>query len=213
MSENILFQQSLYYQELLAAQYKVSGLVNHAPTKGELREGFIKDLLCKRINGLEFKRGILAIGDWQSPEIDFIWLLPCAEESPFKVYRAEECRLFMEIKSEAKKDDFGHLDEYARKIKELCPNATIQVGMFCYNTQVSRRYLVKDLGFGYDRNLKSFKAYNKNFDQYPFVDFVYSLGLKSKPEQPFFIKRGIAGENTLFTNEPVIDYFMRLFKE
>ena len=210
--DSILQQQSMYYQELLVAQHKVSRIIEHQLSKGELREQFVKDIVCKHYRHLSFHKGILVVDNWQSPQIDFIWLIPDSGIGMLGMFRADECKLFMEIKSEAKKDEIKYFNDYTCTIKKLCPKANIKAGMFCYSTQVSRQIILKDFGFKYDRNIRAYKAYDKAVDLYRSIDFVYVLDLKSSVKHPYFIMRDIFGNNSLFFDDPVIDYFLKLFK-
>ena len=179
---------------------------------GELREAFIKRIICDEFESICLHKGILEVGNWQSPEIDFIWLKPNARVSGFRVFDGNDCRLHMEIKSTAKKEEFGYLNKYSGEIKQRCPENNIKSGMFCYSTQSNRKSVLKDFGFKYDSSIKAFKTYNKEQDVYPNIDFVFGLDLQSSIKRPYFVMRDFYGDNGLFLNEPVIDYFLDLFK-
>lgn len=215
MSELLTIRQqiSIYLQELLSAQYKVSAQIEHRPTKGELREEFIKRIVCHEFEGMCFYKGILEVGSWQSPEIDFIWLKKNARTGGFHVFDGNDCRLYMEIKSNAKKDEIIYLNRYSEIIKSKCRDNKVKSGMFCYCTQIDRKTILRSFGFNYDRSLKAFKPYNKAQDIFPYVDFLFGLDLQSPRRQPYFVIRDFYGNNTLFLKEPVIDYFLDLFKE
>lgn len=99
MSNELSMRQriSIYHQELLEAQYKVSAKMEHGPTKGELREQFIKRLVCEQYEDIRLYKGILEMDGWQSPEIDFIWLKQGVRTGPFSIYDGRDCKLYMEI--------------------------------------------------------------------------------------------------------------------
>lgn len=198
---------------MLSAQYEVSSQIKHRPTKGELREEFIKRVVCDEFKGRCFYKGILEIENWQSPEIDFIWLKDNVRTGGFHVFDGNDCKLFMEIKSTAKKEEIVYLNHYSGEIKLKCRNNQVKTGVFCYCTQTDRKAVLKDFGFSYDRGLKAYKAYNKARDIFPNVDFLFGLDLQSESRQPYFVVRDYYGDNTLFLKEPVIDYFLDLFKE
>lgn len=206
-------QISLYLQDLLSAQYKVSSQIEHRPTKGDLREEFIKRVVCDSFDGMHFYKGILEVGSWQSPEIDFIWLRESSRIGSFRVFDGNDCKLFMEIKSIAKKDEMEYLNQYAKEIKSRCQPNRVKAGMFCYCTQTDRRTVLKDFGFKYDRSIKAFKSYDKKIDIFPNIDFLFGLDLQSKNKKSYLVVRDFYGGNSLFLKEPVIDYFLDLFKK
>lgn len=210
---NVKQQISIYLQKLLAAQYKVSANIEHRPTKGELREVFIKNIICKEFRERCFYRGILEFDHWQSPEIDFIWLKNNARVGTFHVFNGTDCKLFMEIKSRAKKEEIEYLNQYSQKIKEHCLENSVKAGMFAYSTSVSRNSILKDFGFIYDKTLKGFEQYNGNKDRFPYIDFVFGLDLQNNKPRAYLMVRDYYGKMTLILKEPVIDYFLDLFKE
>lgn len=215
MSETLTIRRqiSLYLQELLSAQYKVSAQIEHRSTKGELREEFIKRVVCDEFEGMCFYKGILEIGDWQSPEIDFIWLKKNVRTGGFHVFDGNDCRLYMEIKSTAQKDEIIYLNQYSKEIKSKCRDNKVKSGMFCYCTQTDRKTILRDFGFSYDRSLQAFKPYNKAQDIFSNIDFLFGLDLQTRSRHPYLVVRDFYGDNTLFLKEPVIDYFLDLFKE
>ena len=119
----------------------------------------------------------------------------------------------MEIKSTAQKEEIIYLNQYSKEIKSRCKDNKVKSGMFCYCTQTDRKTVLKDFGFKYDRTLKAFKPYNKSQDIFPYIDFLFGLDLQNPSRHPYLVIRDFYGENTLFLKEPVIDFFLDLFKE
>lgn len=164
----------LYLQRLLILQYQASDFLYHKPTKGDLREKFIKQLIKSELPEITLVNGILLHKKWQSPQIDCILLRPGARHlGNMYCYRAEESQLCMEIKSCAKSVELETLNKTAKTLKR--GNKNIKVGMFAYTTAVTRKTIFKNFGFPFDRELSSYGEYNKQKDIYLDIDFIFVL--------------------------------------
>lgn len=198
---------------MLALQYKASDKIKHNVTKGNLREEFLKDLLKKVYGNLSIEKGIIVKEKWQSTECDFILLKEGARKGDFKVYDLSDCKMFMEIKSRAKKAEFDALNKTAKNIKNKCSEGQkILVGMFCYGTEAMKRTVLSKFGFKYDKEIDAY--INMGEDVYPDIDFVYSLDIPRDCSEnvPYFLLRDYTGKMQYYLQSPVIKFFFDLFK-
>ncbi|MEA4914768.1 MAG: hypothetical protein VB061_09380 [Christensenella sp.] len=204
-----------YYQDLLVAQFKASGNISHAPSKGTVRENFVKDVIRKmKGNELKLYRGVFECGDeWQSNEADFIWQNRGCE-SEFGTYNLHECRMMMEIKSCATGNELKKLNQQAQHLKERHENRKrFSVGMFCYSTELKRDTVLERFGHPFDRAIQSSATYYNRYDIYDNIDFLFSLDQTNEnAPEPYFIYRN--KDNTLlFVDPPIIYHFLLMFNE
>lgn len=201
-----------YNEKMLKLQFEASENIEHRLTKGELREKFLKRFFSEELEGLNIKNGILVVGDWQSSQGDFIVLKKDARIGNMEVYDAEDCQLFMEIKSRATKAEFDELQLHAQEIKSK--NDSIIVGMFSYATKAKRKTVISKYGFEYDEEIDMFGAYDSHLDQYPDVDFYYNLNIdyEKEGEAPYCIIKNADGEKILFLQPPVIGNLINIFR-
>ena len=201
-----------YNEKMLKLQFQASEKIEHKLTKGELREKFLKRFLCDELEGLSVKNGIIVLGDWQSSQGDFIVLKKNARIGNMDVYDAEDCQLFMEVKSRVKKAEYEGLQLHAKEIKSK--NDSIIVGMFSYASHATRKNVIPKFGIRYDEELDMFDAYDSNLDQYPDVDFYYNLNTdyEQEGETSYCIIKNAGGEKILFLQPPVIGNLINVFK-
>lgn len=207
-------QVNIYLQEMLKMQFQVSDIINHKPTKGQLREKFIHRMVIEEFPWLRLESGILYCGDWQSTQADFLWLTNTARIGNCKMYNLNECKMFMEIKSCAKAPEFRAINKTAEQLKKRhSTKFPIRVGMFCYSTNATEQTVLKKFGFSYDRELEGYRTYQSHLDQMKNVDFMFSLNMGDDDSlSPYFVIRDYMGECTLYKNNPVIQLFFNLFR-
>lgn len=198
-----------YLEKLLKLQFEASETISHKLTKGELREKFIVNMVHNEFPNVTLRNGVLSADNWQSSQADFLLLKDNSRAGMVPVYDVNDCILFMEIKSLAKKREFACLEMHAKEIKEK--NTDLLVGIFCYSTIAKENTVLKQFGFKYDSHLMSYDAYNAKMDEYPHVDFIYSLNINNDGE-PFFVISDINSNRTLYKQSPVIKYFFNMFK-
>lgn len=206
-----------YLQEMLKLQYKVSAGITHNPTKGTLREDFIKRIIIDEFPKLHICDGILSQHDWQSTQADFLLLNGDARIGKLKIYDFTDCKFFMEIKSRASAAELMAINNTAREIKQRCQdNQRITVGMFCYSTTAKEDTVVKKFGFNYDKEIDGYSSYDKALDTMNNVDFLLSLNICDESDHvPYLISRSISGECILYRDNlgtPVIQYFFGYFR-
>ncbi|MBQ8860664.1 MAG: hypothetical protein IJ015_04970 [Ruminococcus sp.] len=214
---NLKQEMDLYLQELLKLQFKASKGISHNVTKGTLREKFIKQTVLGQYPKLLLKSGILIDEEWQSSQVDFIWLYDNARVGNFNLYEINDCKMFMEIKSKATHAEMLQLNQVAeeihRRAKVQNQNNRIIVGMFCYSTDALSKTVLKKFGFKYDKDLQGFESYNSQKDIFKEIDFIISLNISDDGNSsPYMVARDLYGNCTLYVDNPVIQYFLNYFK-
>jgi hypothetical protein len=205
-------ETDLYLQELLVAQFEVSQRIEHRLSKGELREEFIIERIHNEFPDIKLCRGILCDGSWQSKQLDFIWLTDKARLGSRYIYDLCDCKLMMEIKSDAKRSEIRDCNQVSGLIKGKCKTGqNILSGMFCYTTSSSKRSIIQSFGFKYEKDIDSYSKYNPKEDLYPSVDFFFCLDCIHE-DNPYFIVRDCFGCNTLILQNPVIGYLINMFR-
>ena len=63
--DSVRTQIDTYLQEMLKMQFRVSDIIEHKVTKGELREKFIHQMVLSQFPNIIVKSGILCSGNWQ----------------------------------------------------------------------------------------------------------------------------------------------------
>lgn len=213
--DSIQTQVDTYLQKLLELQYRVSEPITHKPTKGDLRENFIHRMVLEQFPNLILKKGILCSKDWQSTQADFLWLKDNARIGNLNMYDLNDCKLFMEIKSCATAAELQAIENTAEMLKARCSDERfIHIGMLCYSTTAKEQTILKKLGFWYDKEIQGYSSYRPNLDKMKHVDFLYSLNIQKDDSlaTPYFVIRDYWGSCTLYKDNPVIQYFLRLFK-
>ena len=213
-----------YNENILKLQFQASEPIEHALTKGELREKFLKRFFADELVELNIKNGILIQGEWQSSQGDFLILKKDARVGSMDLYDANDCQLFMEVKSKVTKSEFIALQEHAKILKEK--NSSMLVGMFSYSSEAKRETIFKQFGFAYDKTIKMFEDYDVKLDIYPDIDFYYNLNAERDEfhfidtgdindkgiEYSYFLVKDTNGERVYFLQPPVIENLINVFK-
>ena len=207
----------LYLQKLLALQFEASKNISHKPTKGEVREKFVKQVVKSEVSGITLVSGTLTHNEWQSSQGDFIWLKDRARVGELPVYELSDCNLFMEIKSDAKHAEMVALNKVAseihRRSQELDENARVIVGMFCYSTEASEKTVLKKFGFKYDNDFQGYCAYDASKDIFKEINFLFSLNITEDGAlSPYIVIRDIFGNCSLYNANPIITNFFNFFR-
>lgn len=214
MNNKTLRQQiDSYYQELLILQFKASNGISHNPTKGSMREEFIKGLIEGIFPNVKLGKGILTKGKWESSQIDLFKIKPNAKVYTIggqNITELDDCLLMMEIKSDAVTKHLDELQKLSSTIKEM--NENVKCGIFCYNINLTQKTVLDKFGFTYQGRELDF--YRNNGDViYPDIDFIISLEAKKDNECPYLIVKNITGEYVIIKNNPIINDFLGLFKD
>ena len=207
-----------YLQKLLALQFEASSNISHKPTKGGVREKFIKQVVKSEIPDVTLVSGTLTHDEWESSQCDFIWLKDRARVGELPVYELSDCKMFMEIKSDAKHAEMvdlnGTAEEIHRRSREIDENARVLVGMFCYSTNANEKTVLKKFGFQYDNDFQGYCAYDSTKDIFKEINFLFSLNISEDGEpSPYIVIRDIFGNCSLYNANPVIANFFNFFKQ
>jgi hypothetical protein len=200
-----------YLEKLLALQHEASAWISHKPTKGELREKFLIQVILNEFPKLkrQLERGVVEEKVGSHRQNDIIWIKSTGRVGQLAFFDLADCNMIIEVKSIATASDMRKLEESSSLYKDA---RQLKTGIFCYSTDASRETVIKKFGFQYDKELDLFSAYNPNKDLFPSVDFIFSLDIAPKESKPYFIIKGNDKTNTLFLESPVITYFLNLFR-
>jgi len=206
-----------YYQNLLSAQYDVSEIFEHALTRGEIREEFIRELITKRNSSIKAYTGVLSNGTDSSGQCDILIAPNTATVEPFGskvMMKVENCKIVCEVKSNATGLDFKKANDSAEVIKNLNPVQHPIYGMFCYQTKLQKNTIFKRFGYKFDNDYEAFFEDESLELIYPNIDFVISI--KDDPdggfEQFFIIRNEINQRFNLVNDFPVIKNFFSLIE-
>lgn len=207
-------QVDLYYQNLLKLQFEASDDISHNPTKGSMREEFIKGLIEGSFPQIKLGKGLLTKGKWQSTQIDLLKFKPNARADTIggqNLVEIDDCMIVMEIKSNGRTKELQEFEEVAKKVKEFSPSVTC--GVFCYNIDLMPQTLLERFGFKYEKLPLDFYIQSGLPIQYPHIDFVFTLEAKKDDVEQYLIIKNIDGEFDIVKNNPVIKYFLNIFKD
>ncbi|EAC4354689.1 hypothetical protein HCB33_06850 [Listeria sp. FSL L7-0233] len=169
----------MYYERLFVLQYFAFEGIKHRPTKGEIREDFIKDFFEKRLNTSNISKGILSgfESEWQSSQADFLKLKNNSTHHGL-TNDVNDCLIFMEVKSNAKKSELVHLNNISKDMKRR--NPSIITGIFCFKTEASEKTILKHFGISYDNEIEVYNDYSLEADIFPNIDFLFSLNIQDE---------------------------------
>lgn len=207
-------QIDLYYQNLLVLQFQASDDISHNPTKGTMREEFIKGMIESNFPNIKLGKGILTKASWESTQIDLFKIKPNARIDKIggqNITELDDCMLIMEIKSDATSDDIIAFNDISKTIKSFIPE--ILCGMFCYNISLKSENLLKRFGFKYEKPPLDFYIPGKNPIVYSNIDFIFTLEAKKESESPYLVVKDIERKYTVVKNNPVIKNFLNIFKD
>lgn len=178
------FEQYHHYsQNLLLAQHEVSEIIKHSLTRGEVREDFIIQYLCKTINDCDeyLKRGFVSLGvDEQSGQADILLIKKFAETINFSntsniIVNPADCLMVIEVKSTLTGTYLNDFNREAQRIKKA--NPTVVCGMFAYKAELEKKTIMKRFGYYYDNATHTyFDSENDPLPTfYPYIDFILLL--------------------------------------
>lgn len=219
---NIYEEYDEYIEEMLHAQYSVSEIFEHRLTRGEIREDFIKEQIKKQYPNIEYHKGIIvdSEGVKQSGQLDIIITKESSrlrKLGDHSIVNINECRMVMEVKSNAKGSDFTKFNDTAKEIKDMeRSNDKPLCGIICYNIDMTCINLLNRFGYKYDCDIEAYNYDEPEKKVYNYIDFILCLDSnideKINEGKKFFIIRDrYADTYTLFRDTPVSKYFFRLF--
>jgi len=207
-----------YLEKLLLLQYEASNIFNHKPTKGDVREEFIKHGICSQYDNARLYKGAIVSNGYQSSQIDIIAV--SKNSSPRTrslgnntLIDVKDAKLIVEIKSIAKTSELCNLNNLAKEIKKQDEYIDAKVGMFMYEYQIKKENMLKKFGYKYDAEIDSY------IDEAPIefqnIDFLVSIDSKSSLRGSgkgfFLIKDSSTNRFILFLAPPTSKHFIDLF--
>ena len=215
-----------YTSKLLNAQSEVAEVIEHLPTRGRVREYFIKDIIEKHFgNSIKIHRGVVNLDNVAyEGQIDLILAHNnsiMASFTPEDIgIDAEDCKLILEVKTNATTEDFKAFNERAKTIKENCLERRPLCGMFCYKINLLKTTILKRFGYEYNRDTLIYFQNDETEIDYPFIDFVVCIDQEEFDDHTntaqFFIRKDSSefstGTYDLSENFPSVEDFIKLIK-
>lgn len=217
-----------YYEDLLKAQYKVSEklIKNQHLACGTIREEFLREILIKKRPSIKISKGFVGKGDTRSGECDQIFY---HQDSPTETLgkllfiKPEHCRLVLEIKSNATGSDLKKTNANFQKIKEIDPENKPLCGLFCYNSAIKKKAILRRFGWVFDKYLESWEEDLSLEMEYLHIDFIVCIACleedkiacleedKEYTEQQFFLIKDKRSQRFVLKQDyPIIKNFFGL---
>jgi hypothetical protein len=202
------FEQYHHYsQNLLLAQHEVSEIIKHSLTRGEVREDFIIDYLCRSIQGCKehLKRGFINLGgDEQSGQADILLIKKFAEKIDLGnrgnvIINPVDCLMAVEVKSTLTGTYLNDFNTEAKRIKEKNPD--VVCGMFAYKSELENKTIMKRFGYDYDEETSTYYDVEKDPlpTFYPYIDFILLLDKLEETESEEDLE--LQGGNQLYLSK------------
>jgi hypothetical protein len=211
-----------YTEGMLLAQYRVSEMINHKLTRGEVREDFLKLQIELQYDGIRCCKGVIADceGQNQSEQIDLIIAKPNAQVrrmGSHSLISVDDAVFIIEVKSNATGADFTALNSKANRYKSMNGGQSLLVGMFCYNYDLKMKTVLRRFGYAYDEEVQGFQKQSGIALQYNSIDFAVSLDENEEEDtgqqRGFFVMKDETGGYALYLERsPVSKYFFRLLR-
>jgi hypothetical protein len=216
-----------YTSKLLNAQSDVAEVIQHMPTRGAVREYFIKDIIEKHFKGanLEILRGVVYLdNEVNEGQIDLILPYRTAINASFTpeliAYNAEDCKIILEVKTKADSADFKAFNNRAKLIKTNCLDKQPLCGMFCYKINLLKTTILERFGYEYDVVNLMYIQNDGIVIDYPFIDFVVCIDQEEFDDHTnttqFFIRKDSSefstGTYDLSENFPSVEDFIKMIK-
>lgn len=219
------FEQYHHYsQNLLLAQHDVSEIIKHSLTRGEVREDFIIQYLCKSIQSCEkfLRRGFINLGEQeQSRQADILLIKDFAEIIDLGsrgnvIVNPDDCLMVIEVKSTLTGTYLNDLNSEAKVLKQANPN--IVCGMFAYKSELEKKTIMNRFGHDYDSETQTYFDSDRDPTPtfYPYIDFILLLDrvdneepdgdLEQQGRSQIFLRKSLEADARYFkgTYDPVI---------
>jgi hypothetical protein len=204
-----------YYEDLLRAQYKVSEelVKNQHLSCGTIREEFLCDILIKKNDSVKISKGYIRKGNDSSGECDLLFYCGSSDTLGGQIFiKPENCKLVLEVKSNATGADIKKTNTNFEKIKTIDPDIKPLCGIFCYNTTLEKKTILNRFGWTYDKDLKSWEENLGLNLEYPNIDFIVCIACLEDNEecvegQFFLIRDEMSGRYELKQEYPIIKNF------
>jgi len=221
------FEEYFHYTErLLNAQSDVAGVIKHLPTQGKVREYFIKDIIEKHFPGrIRIDRGIINLDNQEiEGQIDLFLLHSDALVAGFTPEdtgcNAEDCKMIVEVKTNATSADIDAFNKRARFIKQSCTERIPLCGMFCYKIDILKTTLLERFGYYFDEEARMYLQDGNKVFEYPYIDFFVCIDQSEFYDHTnsceFFLRKNTAddsdGSYELSEQLPALQDFLYMIK-
>jgi hypothetical protein len=220
------FKEYFHYTEkLLNAQSDVAEIIEHLPTRGKVREYFIKEIIEKHFGSIKVHRGVVNLDNEENEgQIDLILTSNDALIAAFTPedigVNAEDCKMVIEVKTNATSADIEAYNKRAKIIKQSCLETSPLCGMFCYKIDILKTTLLERFGYIYDEDAKMYLTYQELDFKYPFIDFFVCIDQSEFEDftgsSEFFLRKDTSefsdGSYDLSENLPALKDFLKMIK-
>lgn len=221
------FEEYFHYTEkLLNAQSDVAEVIQHMGIRGKVREFFVKEIIEKHFNNrISISRGVVNLDNEENEgQVDLILTNDYALVAAFTPedigVNAEDCKMVIEVKTNATSADIDAFNKRAKTIKQYCIETTPHCGMFCYKIDILKTTLLERFGYVYD---KEFEIYTQDDNKellYPHIDFFVCIDQSEFEDftgtSEFFLRKDTSelsdGSYDLSENFPALKDFLNMIK-
>jgi hypothetical protein len=178
-----------YYQKLLTAQFQISEIIEHSLTKWQIREDFLKSIITSQFPNLQIVSWIITNDIIQSPQTDLIITKHnCRTRQlwQYNLVNIDDCRMIVEVKSNATGADFKKFNTDIWIIKSLW-NENLICWLFCYKLDLQLKTVLERFGYKYNTEYKTYEKYNHWLVKYPNINFVVSIDSFNEDDKEIFI--------------------------
>ena len=104
-----------------------------------------------------------------------------------------------------KKEHIIKINNTLKNLKK--ENPKIKGGIICYKVDCTEQYILKDFGYQYDKELKSYSKNNIHKCTYDSIDYIVSFD----QEKEFILSKDISNKYILDKKVPIISKFLMIF--
>lgn len=221
------FKEYFHYTEkLLNAQSNVAEVIDHLPTRGKVREYFVKEIIEKHFNNrITISRGVVNLDNEENEgQVDLILTNDYALVAAFTPedigVNAEDCKMVIEVKTNAISADIDAFNKRAKTIKQNCIESTPLCGMFCYKIDILKTTLLERFGYVYDKEFEIYTEDSAKELLYPHIDFLVCIDQSDFDDftgtSEFFLRKDTSelsdGSYDLSENFPALKDFLNMIK-
>jgi hypothetical protein len=215
-----------YTEKLLNVQSEVAGVIKHLPTQGKVREYFVKEIIEKHFpSRIRIARGVINLDNQENEgQLDLFLLHNDALIAGFTPEdtgaNAEDCKMIVEVKTNATSADIEAFNKRARTIKQNCVERIPLCGLFCYKISILKTTLLERFGYYFDEEAQMYLQDVTTTFEYPHIDFFVCIDQTEFDDHTgsseFFLRKNTAedsdGSYDLSEQLPVLQDFLKMIK-
>lgn len=215
-----------YTEKLLNAQSDVAEVIQHLGIRGKVREFFVKEIIEKHFNNkITISRGVVNLDNEENEgQVDLILTNDYALVAAFTPedigVNADDCKIVIEVKTNATSAEVEAFNKRAKTIKQNCLEATPLCGMFCYKIDILKTTLLERFSYIYDKEFEIYKVDGNKEFAYPYIDFFVCIDQTEFEDftgtSEFFLRKDTSeqsdGSYDLSENLPALKDFLHMVK-